>query len=104
MAEAKTASPTTSPPALPRSWSSLAFEGLTPEDGGASLFRKWHGSIVALRSDGEMFSIALNFLQQDSPMHMGQVLAEAIERLESYRICACTAKALCALHRAMEKP
>lgn len=81
-----------------RSWRRITFDGLEPDDERSTLFRKWRGQIVALRSDGQLISINIVHLQQDSPAKIGAGLTDAFDRLESFRNCLCRSKAVCSEH------
>jgi hypothetical protein len=81
-----------------RTWQSLSFTGFEAQDSGSTLFRRWTGSLRALRSDGTKVSVPISMLQNDTPSKMGNALEASFEALSSYLGCECTNKLKCSEH------
>jgi hypothetical protein len=86
-------------PVLERGWLNIAFTGFQPDDSEASLFRTWHGHLVAVRSDNEVIHIRIKIKHTDQPAEFGGRLQQYLRWLETFRNCDCKTRSDCGLVR-----
>ena len=81
-----------------KGWVHLTSSGFSPNDTEVSLHRQFAGKISARRSDGILVTISVPTRRTGDPSRIGVDLVSAFQRLEEYRVCACTPTVPCTAH------
>ena len=75
-------------------WRHVRFGGFIPHEPS----KEWHGTIVAQRTDDQVFFVRVIVPIGTGMEKVGASLERGFLQLAQYRDCACKTNALCALH------